>query len=194
MKTLVLASTSRYRRNLLDRLGLPYATLPPNVDETPEPGEHPATLAARLAAGKARTGAVPGTLVIGADQVAALEGESLGKPGTHAAALAQLESCQGKTVIFHTAVAVYDVDLDELHEHIDLTRVTFSELERWQLEQYLAREPAFDCAGGFKVEGLGVALFDAVESKDPTALVGLPLIWLSHTLRRLGLDPLAAAD
>jgi septum formation protein len=179
---------------LLDRLGLPYAVLSPDVDETPEPGEHPATLAARLAASKARSGAVAGALVIGGDQVAALEGECLGKPGTHAAALAQLERCQGKSVIFHTAVAVYDVDVDELHEHVDLTRVTFSDLDRRQLEQYLAREPAFDSAGGFKVEGLGVALFDAIESKDPTALVGLPLIWLSHTLRRLGLDPLSPAD
>jgi septum formation protein len=190
VKALVLASTSPYRRDLLTRLGLPFTIHAPIVDESPEPGEYPGALAARLAQAKAMRPAAPGTIVIGADQVASLDGEPLGKPGTHAAALAQLEACQARTVIFHTAAAVYDADSGRLHEHVDLTRVEFARRPRRALEEYLAREPAYDCAGGFKAEGLGIALFRAIESKDPTALIGLPLIWLAGTLRECGLDPL----
>jgi len=188
---LVLASTSAYRKALLARLGLGFVAVRPEVDETPEPGEHPGVLAARLAAAKARCEAARGRLVIGSDQVASVDGMLLSKPGSHGAALAQLESCQGRTVVFHTAVAVCETATDRLHTHVDLTRVTFAPRSQQELERYLELEPAFDCAGGFKVEGLGVALFERVESQDPTALVGLPLIWLAGTLRECGLDPLA---
>jgi septum formation protein len=194
MTTLILASTSRYRRALLERLGLPFMAVSPNVDETAEPGEHPGALATRLAARKALSQTVPQGLIIGSDQVASLDGALLGKPGTHAAALAQLTACQGRTVVFHTAVAVHDTAAGELHEHVDLTRVQFANRSRQELERYRALEPALDCAGGFKVEGLGVSLFESVESKDPTALIGLPLIWLARSLAQCGLDPLAAAS
>jgi septum formation protein len=188
---LVLASGSRYRAELLHRLGLPFAIAAPDVDETPEPGETPGALAARLAAAKARSHRAESAIVIGSDQVAALGGRALGKPGTPAAALAQLEACQGRTVVFFTAVAVHDVAANRLHEHVDVTRVSFRSRPRAELERYLAAEDALDCAGGFKLEGLGIALFESVESKDPTALIGLPLIWLAATLGARGLDPLA---
>jgi septum formation protein len=193
LKTLILASGSRYRRELLERLGLPFQVHVPGIDETPEPAEHPGTLAARLARAKALSLPEPAALVIGPDQVASVDGELLGKPGTHAAALAQLEQCQGRQVVFHTAIAVHDVDAGNLQEHVDLTRVEFARHTRRTLESYLEREPALDCAGGFKVEGLGIALFEAVESHDPTALIGLPLIWLAAALRARGLDPLGPA-
>jgi septum formation protein len=190
MKTLILASGSRYRRELLERLGLPFQIRVPGIDETPEPAEHPGALAVRLARTKVLSLVEPASIVIGSDQVASLDGALLGKPGTHAAALAQLEQCQGREVVFHTAVAVHDVGSQHLQEHVDLTRVEFGAHPRESLESYLEREPALDCAGGFKVEGLGIALFDAVESRDPTALIGLPLIWLAGALRARGLDPL----
>jgi len=192
MRELVLASTSPYRRSLLARLGLPFSVVSPHVDETPQPGELPARLAARLARLKAVT-PTAGDLVIGSDQVASLDGAQLGKPGSHAAALAQLESCQGKSVVFYTAVALSDRRDGRLLEHVDLTRVDFGTRSRAELERYLEAEPAYDCAGGFKVEGLGIALFDAIESRDPSALIGLPLIWLTRALRELGLDPLTPA-
>jgi len=190
VKRLILASTSPYRRTLLARLGLPFATAAPAVDETPGHGELPEALAARLARRKAQSQTAPGAIVIGSDQTASLEGALLGKPGSRAAALAQLLACQGRTVVFHTAVAVFDVDADRLREHVDRTEVSFARRSRAALERYLEQEPAFDCAGGFKVEGLGIALFEAVESRDPTALVGLPLIWLARALGECGLDPL----
>jgi 7-methyl-GTP pyrophosphatase len=190
MRKLILASGSRYRRDLLMRLGLPFTAAESAVDETPEPGEHPATLAARLAAAKATRLVTAGAVVIGSDQAAALDGQLLEKPGSHGVALAQLEACQGRTVVFHTAVAVCDAAADTLHEHVDVTLVHFARRSRAELERYLEAEPAFDCAGGFKAEGLGIALFESIESKDPTALIGLPLIWLSGALRQLGLDPL----
>ena len=190
----MLASGSRYRRDLLARLGLPFTTLSPAVDETPEPGELPAALAARLARLKAGVPVAAGAVVIGSDQVAALDGNPLGKPGSPARALLQLESCQGRTALFHTAVAVLDTASGRLLEHVDLTRVRFGRLPRNALERYLALEPADDCAGGFKAEGLGIALFEAIESHDPSALIGLPLIWLAGALRALGLDPLGPPD
>jgi septum formation protein len=190
MKKLLLASGSRYRRDLLNRLGLPFTAVAPQIDETPEPGEHPAALAVRLAAEKARKLASTGAVVIGSDQVAALDGVLLEKPGVHALALAQLEACQGRTVAFHTAVAVHDGATGRFHEHVDLTLARFARRPRSELERYLEREPAYDCAGGFKVEGLGISLFESVESKDPTALIGLPLIWLAGALREIGVDPL----
>lgn len=190
MKPLILASSSTYRRELLSRLGLPFVHMAPHIDETPEPGEHAAALAARLASAKAKKLAAPDAIVIGSDQVASLDGELLEKPGSHGAALVQLEQCQDKTVVFHTAVAVYDCDSDRLEEHVDLTFAKFATRSRDELDRYLRAEPAYDCAGGFKVEGLGIALFETVESKDPTALIGLPLIWLAQTLKAMHLDPL----
>jgi septum formation protein len=191
MKILVLASSSRYRRELLGRLGLPFESSVPDVDETPEPGELPAALAARLALAKARSIRRADAIVVGSDQVAALDGRLLGKPGTHDAAVDQLEACQGREVVFHTAVCVSADRGRTITEHVDLTRVRFRQRSRAELSRYLDREPAYDCAGGFKAERLGIALFEAIESHDPTALIGLPMIWLAEALRAAGLDPLA---
>jgi septum formation protein len=191
MKTLVLASSSRYRRELLARLELPFESSVPDVDESPEPGELPAALAARLALAKATSFHRADAIVVGSDQAAALDGRLLGKPGTHAAALDQLEACQGREVVFHTAVCVSTDHGRKINEHVDLTRVRFRQRSRAELSRYLDREPAYDCAGGFKAEGLGIALFEAIESHDPTALIGLPMIWLAEALRTAGLDPLA---
>jgi septum formation protein len=189
-KRLILASTSPYRRELLGRLGLAFDTAKPDIDETPRRDETPAELAARLARAKAL--AIPANgVVIGSDQVAALDDQPLGKPGSHAKALEQLQAFQGREVLFHTAVCVVE-NGGNAQEHIDLTRVKFARLPRAALDRYLTLEPAYDCAGGFKAEGLGVALFEAIESSDPTALIGLPLIWLTAALRNAGLDPLAA--
>ena len=191
MKRLVLASTSPYRRDLLARLGLPFETASPAVDETPLAGESPAALATRLARAKAFAIDRDDAVVVGSDQVASLDGEHLGKPGDHRNAVRQLLSFQGREVLFHTAVCVVESPDRSLQEHVDLTRVRFGQRTPAELERYLEREPAFECAGGFKAEGLGVTLFDAIESSDPTALIGLPLIWLSAALRQVGLDPLA---
>lgn len=193
MRPLVLASTSPYRRALLERLGLPFTVVTPAVDETPDPGELPALLAARLARLKALAPSIPDAVVIGSDQVAALDGAAIGKPGSRAAALSQLEACQGRSLLLHTAVAVFDVRSGRIQEHIDLTRVHFARRSRTALERYVDREPAWDCAGGFKAEGLGIALFQAIESRDPTALIGLPLIWLAGALRELGFDALGTS-
>jgi len=191
MRALILGSSSRYRRDLLTRLGLPFETIKPAVDETPEPGELPAALAGRLAHAKATAILRADAIVIGSDQVASLEGRLLGKPGNFKSALEQLEACQGREVVFHTAVCVSISQDRQISEHVDLTRVRFSKHSRAQLTRYLEQEPAFDCAGGFKAEGLGIALFEAIESHDPTALIGLPMIWLAGALRSAGLDPLA---
>ena len=192
---LVLASTSTYRGALLERLGLPFETRAPGTDETALPGEPPATLAARLAAAKARGASLPGKaeLIIGSDQVAVLEGIVLGKPGSHAANKAQLIAASGKTVIFHTAVCL--LNTRERVERTEVVRyaVKFLDLSEAQIERYLAIEPAWDCAGGFKCEGLGISLFESMSGADPTALVGLPLIALTGLLRQQGLDPLGPA-
>lgn len=190
MKAVVLASGSRYRRELLARLGLPFESSVPNVDETPEPGELPAALAARLALAKAKSIRRADAIVIASDQVAALDGRLLGKPGNHDAALGQLEACQGREVVFHTAVCVSSDHGRTINEHVDLTRVRFRQRSRAELSRYLDRDQPFDCAGGFKAEALGIALFESIESHDPTALIGLPLIWLANALRTAGLDPL----
>jgi septum formation protein len=188
--SLVLASTSPFRASLLGRLGLPFAAVAPAVDEASLPGELPAALAARLAAAKAASVAVPGTLVIGSDQVASLEGARLRKPGNRTNALHQLAACQGKQVLFHTAVTLHDGSSGATLSHVDLTAVRFASRSREELERYVDAEQPFQCAGSFKAEGLGIALFERIESHDPTALIGLPLIWLAHALRRFGLDPL----
>ena len=191
---LILASTSRYRRELLARLGLPFETRSPDTSEHAIPHEAPAAMAARLALAKARSIEPPGAIVIGSDQVASLDGVLLRKPGGHAAAVQQLTACQGRTVVFDTAVAVIDTRSGKTLEHVDRTEVRFASLDTEALDRYVQREQPLDCAGSFKSEGLGVALFERIDSSDPTALIGLPLIWLAHALRELGADPLGPVD
>ena len=189
---LVLASTSRYRRELLQRLRLPFEAVAPGVDETPLAGETPAGLAQRLALAKARAVRAmrPGAVVIGSDQVADLDGEPIGKPHTHERAVAQLTRLSGRRVVFQTAVAV----LAEGFERVLLAPVVvrFRVLAPAEIEFYLRTEEPYDCAGSAKSETLGIALLEAIESDDPTALVGLPLIRTAALLREAGLDVLAA--
>jgi len=187
MTPLVLASTSRYRRELLARLGLPFDVDGPEVDETPLAGEAPAGTAARLALAKARVVALrhPGAWVIGSDQVANLDGQALGKAGGRDRALAQLEACSGKRVVFETALCLLR-DGDSPLAALDHTEVVFRPLQREEILRYLDAEQPYDCAGSFKCEGLGISLFDAIHSQDPTALVGLPLIALARALREAG--------
>jgi septum formation protein len=184
-----LGSTSRYRRELLARLGLPFDVAAPAVDETPLAGEAPRALALRLALAKARAVAAahPQAVVIGSDQVADLDGEPLGKPGNHERATAQLRRMRGQTVVFHTALAV--VCQATGFEQVDLApvRVRFRDLSDAEIERYLHAEQPYDCAGSAKSEGLGIALLDAIDSDDPTALIGLPLIRTCRMLRAAGL-------
>lgn len=193
MPKLILASTSRYRRELLARLRLPFETRSPNVTEVAVEGETPQAMAARLALAKARSIKDRGALVIGSDQVASLDGRLLHKPGAPDVAIAQLRACQGKTVLFDTAVAVIATDSGETLEHVDRTAVRFRRLDGSALERYVRLESPLDCAGSFRAEGLGVALFEQISSDDPTALIGLPLIFVAHALRKLGADPLDAS-
>lgn len=183
---LLLASTSPYRRELLQRLRLPFECISPRVDETPLPGEAPSTLASRLAEAKATAvlAAHPDAWVIGSDQVADLGGRVLGKSGDFETAVAQLRAMSGREVAFHTALCVIGPGFGE--SAIDTTRVQLRELGDDEIARYLQAEPAFDCAGSFKAEGLGIALFEAIDSRDPTALVGLPLIATARLLRKAG--------
>jgi septum formation protein len=190
MPHIILASTSRYRRELLERLGLPFATRAPDAVEDAIDGENPAAMAARLALAKARSIGESGVLVIGSDQVASLDDRLLRKPGSEEVAVEQLRACQGKTVLFHTAVALIATDTGETLEHVDRTEVRFRRLDVAALEQYVRIERPLDCAGSFKAEGLGVVLFEQISSQDPTALIGLPLIFVAAALRKLGADPL----
>jgi septum formation protein len=194
-RPLILGSTSAYRRELLQRLRLPFEVVSPEVDETPLPGEHPRDLALRLALAKARAVAArqPAAMVIGSDQVADLGGEPLGKPGTHERAVAQLRRMRGRTVIFQTAVAVVCVETGFEQVELAPVRVRFRELTDAEIENYLRAETPYDCAGSAKSEGLGIALLDTIESDDPTALVGLPLIRTARLLRAAGLSLLGAA-
>ena len=189
---LILASTSRYRQELLGRLRLPFTVQSPGVDETALPGEAPAALALRLALAKAEAVAVqwPGAVVIGSDQVADVDGEAIGKPGHHAAAVAQLRRMSGREVHFQTAVAVVRPDTQFRRTALVPVVVRFRHLGEDEIEHYLQAEQPYDCAGSAKCETLGIALLDAIESNDPTALVGLPLIQTSRLLREAGLDPL----
>jgi septum formation protein len=186
---LILASTSIYRRELLERLRLPFDIVPPDVDETPMPGETPRQLACRLAMAKARAVAArhPQAVVIGSDQVADLNGQALGKPLVHAVAIQQLQRMRGQTVVFQTAVAVVCQERD--FAQMDLAQVTvrFRDLTDDEIEDYLQAEQAYDCAGSARSEGLGIVLLDAIDNDDPTALVGLPLIRTSRMLRAAGL-------
>lgn len=187
---LVLASTSPYRRQLLARLGLPFETAAPAVDESPRPDEAPRVLALRLAEAKARAiGAVQrDALVIGSDQVADLGGAPIGKPGTHDRAVAQLRQLRGRGVDFHTALALLNTARGTLQTGVVTVRVQFRDYSDAQIERYLACERPYDCAGSAKVEGLGIALLASVDSDDPTALIGLPLIRLTAMLAAEGVE------
>lgn len=191
MTRLMLASGSAYRRELLARLGLPFESFSPAIDESPRPGEAPKVMAGRLAEAKAGSAPASADIVIGSDQVASLDGQILGKPGDRATALAQLTVCQSQTVEFWTATAILDQRSGELYTDLNRTRVTFAQRSQAELERYLDLEPALDCAGSFKAEGLGIALFQSIESTDPTGLIGLPLIRVAAILRQIGMDPLA---
>ncbi|WP_247596869.1 Maf family nucleotide pyrophosphatase [Hydrogenophaga sp. PAMC20947] len=189
-RPLILGSTSRYRQELLTRLGRPFQTVAPEVDETPQPGESPADLAVRLAMAKAWEVArrFPEAVVIGSDQVADLHGTPLGKPGTHERAVAQLQRMRGETVVFQTAVAV--VCQATGFERCDLAavRVVFRHLGDAEIETYLRTEQPYDCAGSAKSEGLGIALLERIDNDDPTALIGLPLIRTCQLLRAAGVS------
>jgi septum formation protein len=190
--TLILGSTSRYRRELLERLRLPFEVRSPEVDETPRPGEAPAALAQRLALAKAQavSAQFPDAVVIGSDQVADLDGEPIGKPGTHERAVAQLRAMRGRSVVFQTAVAVMRGSTGYVGTALAPVTVRFRQLSNAEIEHYLRAEQPYDCAGSAKSEALGIALLDAIESDDPTALVGLPLIRTCMLLRAAGIDPL----
>ena len=189
---LILASTSVYRQELLMRLRLPFDLVAPDIDEAPLPAEPSQSLAARLALAKARAVASrhPQALVIGSDQVADLDGLALGKPGHHDAAVRQLRAMRGKRVIFHTAVAVVSADLGFEASDLASVSVIFRNLSDSEIERYLRADRPYDCAGSAKVEALGIALLQSVDSDDPTALIGLPLIRTCALLRHAGIDPL----
>jgi len=192
-RQLVLGSTSRYRRELLDRLLIPFSVAAPDVDETPLKGEGPAILAARLALAKANAVArqFPQAVVVGSDQVADFHGVPLGKPGTHDKAVIQLRQMRGHTIVFQTAVAVVCHETGFAQQGIAAVRVKFRDLTDDEIENYLRAERPYDCAGSAKSEGLGIALLDAIDSDDPTALVGLPLIRTCQMLRAAGITLLS---
>jgi septum formation protein len=191
---LILASSSPYRRMLLERLRLPFDIAVPSLDETPKPGETPAATALRLAEAKARAVAdrekaapdAPGALIIGSDQVATFDGRQMGKPGTHERALAQLQAMRGRVVEFHSALCLFDSARDIAQTTDIVTQVRFRDLPDVELEAYLHAETPYDVAGSAKAEGLGIALIDSIDSSDPTALIGLPLIALTRMLREAG--------
>lgn len=188
---LVLASSSIYRQELLGRLKLPFDAIAPDIDETPRPEEAPAETAMRLATSKATAIAsgMNDAIVIGSDQVATLDNEQIGKPGDHANALRQLQKMQGREVIFHTALCVLDTRLDasrRVQQQNVQTRVRFRNLPETELDAYLQIEQPYDCAGSAKNEALGIALIESIQSDDPTALTGLPLIALTSMLRTTG--------
>ena len=195
---LILASSSPYRRSLLDRLRIPFEVCVPAVDETPHPGETPAATALRLAQAKARAvaareaGATP-LFVIGSDQVATFDGLQIGKPGTHEKALAQLRAMRNRIVEFHSALCLFDSARDVAQVEDIVTRVRFRDLPDADLDAYLRAETPYDVAGSAKSEGLGIALLESIESDDPTALVGLPLIALTRMLRAVGYPLFAGA-
>jgi septum formation protein len=193
-RTLILGSSSRYRHELLSRLALPFQVVSPDVDETPSAGEAPAALALRLALTKARAVATnfPQAVVIGSDQVADLQGLPLGKPGSHERAVAQLRQMRGQTVVFQTAVAVVCADSGFEQAELAAVKVTFRDLGDDEIENYLRIEQPYDCAGSAKSEGLGITLLESIESDDPTALVGLPLIRTCRMLRAAGITLLGS--
>jgi septum formation protein len=193
---LILASTSRYRRKLLQRLRLPFNTVAPGVDETPAAHESPAELAQRLSLEKARAVArrFPQAVVIGSDQVADLHGQPMGKPGNHERAVQQLQALSGQRVVFQTALAVVCLHTGFEQHSLASVAVRFRTLDAQTIENYLRAEEPYDCAGSAKSEGLGIALLESIDNDDPTALIGLPLIRTCALLRAAGLDPLRSAS
>ena len=187
---LILASSSAYRKQLLSRLQLPFDVAVPDIDESPLPGETPGATALRLAREKAAAVAarMPGCIVIGSDQVATLDGQQIGKPGNHANALAQLQKMRGRQVIFHTALCVWDGRSGAAQVEDIQTSVTFRDLPDAELDAYLRIEQPYDCAGSARNEALGIAILERIDSGDPTALTGLPLIALTGMLRRIGVS------
>ena len=196
VRTLVLASTSRHRRALLARLGLPFEVVAPGVDEEPLPGENPGRTALRLAEAKARSVAARSApaLIIGSDQVADCDGRPVGKPGDRTRAHAMLSELSGRAVVFHTGIALLDTTSGRCETALIDVRSTFRRLDDGEISAYLDREEPYDCAGAVKSEGLGIALFEAIESDDPTALIGLPLIALTSMLRNAGVAILAPRE
>ena len=188
-KALILASTSRYRRALLGRLGVPFDCVAPEVDEARLPGESAVDLAARLARLKAEAVSRlhPAAVVIGSDQVALRGSEVLGKPGTVERCREQLARSAGRDVVFLTAVHVIDGPSGRVDSHVDRTTVLFRELATDEIDRYVERDRPLDCAGGFKAESLGISLFERIDSSDPTGLTGLPLAWVCSALRRAGM-------
>jgi septum formation protein len=193
---LILASSSRYRAELLRRLRLPFEVIAPDVDESAQPNEGPAQLALRLALAKARAVAArrSDAVIIGSDQVADLDGVALGKPGTHERAVQQLRSLRARQAVFHTAVAVVHGATGFERAQVATARVVFRNVSDSEIEHYLRSEQPYDCAGSAKCETLGIALLEAIESDDPTTLVGLPLIRTCAMLREAGIDPLRRDD
>lgn len=191
-RPLILASTSVYRRQLLERLHFPFTVVNSQVDETPLPGETPPDIACRLALAKARSVAQihPDAVVIGSDQVADLDGHALGKPGNHARAVAQLRTMRGKTVVFQTAVAVVCLESGFSQTELARIQVRFRDLSDAQIEAYLLAEQPYDCAGSAKSEGLGIALLERIDNDDPTALIGLPLIRTCRMIEAAGIQVL----
>ena len=189
-RPLILASTSVYRRQLLERLHLPFSVIASEVDETPLPGETPPNIACRLALAKAQSVAKanPSAVVIGSDQVADLDGLALGKPGNHARAVAQLQTMRGKTVVFQTAVAVVCLETGFAQTELAQVKVRFRALTDAQIEAYLLAETPYDCAGSAKSEGLGIALLERIDNDDPTALIGLPLIRTCRMIESAGIQ------
>jgi septum formation protein len=187
-RRLILASTSPFRRELLARLGLPFSTQAPNVDESPQPGEDAPTLTARLAELKARAVArhQPTALIIGSDQAAVLDGAIIGKPADHEGATRQLQRASGRTVTFHTGLCLLDGASGPCQTMVEPFRVVFRPLTAAMIDRYLRREQPYQCAGSFKSEGLGIALFERLEGDDPTSLIGLPLIRLTRMLETAG--------
>ncbi|BBF86464.1 Maf/YceF/YhdE family protein [Aquitalea magnusonii] len=188
---IILASTSRYRQEIIARLGLPFTAVPPVCDETPLPGESALDTAVRLARSKAQSLAAdyPNALIIGSDQVALLDGQQIGKPGSFENGVAMLQWMSGRTVVFHSALALYNTASGRLQETVGITRVTLRQLTEQQIRNYLTREPdALHCAGSAKSEGLGGALLEKVESDDPNALIGVPLFQLISMLNAEGVE------
>lgn len=196
MQALVLGSGSRYRRELLERLQLPFSTVAPEVDESPRPGEEPVALARRLAADKAlavrhllvEQSVNSRPIIIASDQVAALGANQLHKPGSTDNARRQLQAMSGCNLVFHTSLHLLDTATGSIHEELDQTTARMRSLSADEIERYIERDRPLDCAGSFKVESLGISLFDTVSSDDPTALVGLPLIGVCRGLRKLGVE------
>lgn len=192
MPPIVLASSSPYRRQLIEKLGISFSTASPDIDESPRTGESPADLAKRLSENKAKALAsdYPSHLIIGSDQVAELHGTPLGKPGSHQAATTQLRSASGHILHFHTGLALFNSQTGTLQYANSTYTVKFRSLSDSQIESYLTREKPYDCAGSFKSEGLGIALFEYIRGDDPNSLVGLPLIELTRMLLNEGIDVL----